>query len=76
MPPSLSRSSVLASFGERLRQLRTAASLSQEGLADACGLDRTYVSGVERGKRNISLKNIAAISEALGISISKMTEGL
>ena len=45
----------LAEFGERLRAVRLAFGLSQEALADLAGFDRTYVSLVERGRRNISL---------------------
>jgi transcriptional regulator with XRE-family HTH domain len=67
---------ILATFGRRMRQLRTTAGLSQEGFAARCGLDRTYIGGIERGERNVSLRNIEVIASALGISISKLTEGL
>jgi transcriptional regulator with XRE-family HTH domain len=63
-------------FGKRVRQRRLAKELSQEAFAAAANLDRTYVSGIERGKRNVSLRNIAIIAKALGISISDLTEGL
>lgn len=52
-------------FGDRVRQARTALGLSQEQLADQAGLDRTYVGGVERGRRNVSLVNIKRIADAL-----------
>jgi len=55
-------------FGDRLRELRKAAGLSQEALALACELDRTYVGGVERGERNPSLINIHRIAKALGVT--------
>lgn len=55
-------------FGCRLRELRTAKGLSQESLALSAGLDRTYVSGCERGTRNIGLENIYKLAEALGTS--------
>ena len=54
-------------FGERVRSLRKHKELSQESLALACGLDRTYIGGVERGERNISLLNICKIAAALGL---------
>lgn len=56
------------SFGLFLREIRKQKGFSQEGLALACGLDRTYIGGVERGERNISLRNIYKIANALGIS--------
>lgn len=60
---------VIVSFGERLRNLRTRAGLSQEDLAHEAGLDRTYVSGIERGVRNPSLRNIARLAGALGVPV-------
>ena len=63
-------------FGERVRALRQAANLSQEELAEACGLHRTYVGAVERGERNISLLNIIALSRALRIKPSSLLEGV
>jgi transcriptional regulator with XRE-family HTH domain len=63
-------------FGDRLRQLRKNVGLSQEAFAVKCGLDRTYISGIERGRRNVSLRNIEVIAKALGVSISELTRGL
>lgn len=59
---------VLKRFGQRVRELRLKAGLSQEAFADKCGLDRTYVGGIERGERNLSLKNIYRIADALDVS--------
>jgi transcriptional regulator with XRE-family HTH domain len=67
---------LLVQFGERLREKRLELDLSQEAFADKCGLDRTYISGIERGKRNLSLLNIGVIAKALGITISELTGGL
>lgn len=58
-------------FGKRLRSIRKDKGLSQETLALMCELDRTYIGGVERGERNISLINIYKIADALGVSPSE-----
>ncbi len=63
-------------FGSRVRALRHQAALSQEEFAARCGLDRTYMSGIERGKRNVALRNIEAIARTLDISISQLMKGL
>lgn len=67
---------ILVRFGRRVRELRTEKGLSQEAFAALCDLDRTYIGGIERGERNLALRNIEVIAETLGISISKLTEGL
>jgi transcriptional regulator with XRE-family HTH domain len=59
-------------FGEWVRELRKRKGFSQESLALACDLDRTYIGGVERGERNISLVNILKISRALGVPPGKL----
>jgi transcriptional regulator with XRE-family HTH domain len=59
-------------FGQRIRELRQERGLSQEGLAERCGLDRTYISGIERGLRNVALRNIEALAHALGVSIASL----
>ena len=64
----------LRHFGMRVRQLRKEAGLSQENLAELSGLHRTYVSGIERGERNVSLLNIVRLSEALGVKASNLLE--
>jgi transcriptional regulator with XRE-family HTH domain len=45
---------------------------SQEEFAEYCGLDRTYIGGIERGERNISLVNIEKLARALHISLSEL----
>ncbi|AFZ02349.1 helix-turn-helix domain-containing protein [Calothrix sp. PCC 6303] len=65
---------VLTLFGERVRVLRQARSLSQEALALAAELDRTYIGGVERGERNISLLNIQKIAQALDVSLTDLLQ--
>ncbi len=59
-------------FGERVRELRLARGLSQEELASMAGVHRTYLGSIERAERNPSLKNIAAIADALGITLSEL----
>lgn len=63
-------------FGNRLRQTRLAAGLSQEELGDKAGLHRTYIGSVERGERNISLMNVQRIAKALGTTASELVAGL
>jgi len=63
---------VLQAFGRRVRQLRSERGWSQERLAEECGLHRTYVGGIERGERNVSLVNIEKIASALGVSIAEL----
>lgn len=69
-------SDILRRFGQRVRQLRIELGFSQEDFADECGLDRTYISGIERGQRNVSLQNIDVLANHLKISISQLMEGL
>jgi transcriptional regulator with XRE-family HTH domain len=61
--------SIKMAFGQRVRELRLRRDLSQEALAGLCELDRTYIGGVERGERNISLLNIHKIAVALGAKV-------
>ena len=61
-----------ACWGRALRELRVARGLSQERLALEAGLDRTYVSGIERGERNPSLGNLFKLVDALGSNVSEL----
>ena len=65
---------VKATFGHRIRVLRKRAGLSQEQLALKCGLDRTYIGGVERGERNISIVNIEKIANAMDLTPKDLFE--
>ena len=59
-------------FGQKIKALRKQKNLSQERLASKSGLHRTYISDIERGSRNVSLKNIEKIARALNISIIEL----
>lgn len=59
-------------FGDNLRKIRTEKNISQENLAFLSGMDRTYVSGIERGRRNVSLVNISKIAMALNVEIKEL----
>ena len=64
---------ILFKFGKKIRDLRLRKGLnSQIALANKSGLDRTYIGGVERGERNIALKNIEKIAKALDVSIEEL----
>lgn len=63
-------------LGQRIRALRIEKALSQEALAEASGLDRTYVSGVERGVRNPSLESLNALASGLQVTLSELLEGV
>jgi transcriptional regulator with XRE-family HTH domain len=55
-----------------LRNKRKAAGISQEALADMAGLHRTYVGGIERGERNVSIDNVEKLANALGTDIADL----
>lgn len=59
-------------LGTAIKRMRGQKGLSQEALAAACGLHRTYVGGIERGERNVSIDNIERISIALGCSVAEL----
>ena len=62
----------LTAFGLALRALRQKAQLTQEQLADLCGLHRTYIGGLERGERNVGLLNICALARALNTTAAEL----
>jgi len=63
-------------FGEQIRAIRHKRELSQEALANLCELDRTYIGGVERGERNISLINIVKLADAFEVPASELMQPL
>ena len=60
-------------IGCRLRELRTSKGLSQEAFSFECGLDRTYIASIEKGKRNVSIVNIEKIAKACNISTNPLS---
>ena len=63
-------------LGEKIKNLRVKKGFSQEKFALSIEMDRTYYASVERGKRNISIKNIAKIAEGLGVSLEELFKGM
>ena len=59
-------------FGNRVRELRIVHGLTQEALAQKASLHRTYIGGIERGERNVSLVNIEKIANVFDISITSL----
>ena len=70
------RADLLERFGARVRELRKERGYSQESFAAACGLDRTYVGGIERGERNVALRNIETIAQTLGMTLAELLTGV
>lgn len=58
-----------AAFGERVRKLREQRGLSQAQLAERADLDVTYISGIERGRRNPGLNTLGRVARALGVTL-------
>jgi transcriptional regulator with XRE-family HTH domain len=59
-------------FGQRIKTLRIEQGLSQEALAIAAGIDRTYLPAIEKGKRNVSLEVIEKLAKGLQVSIIQL----
>ncbi len=75
MPPRDQTTAFAKAFGEAVREAREKLGLSQEELSFESDLDRTYISGIERGVRNPTLKTILRICRALGIRPSRVLKG-
>lgn len=58
-------------IGQRIKELRETANMSQKDLSYAADLDRSYIASVENGKRNVSIVNIEKISIALGVTLNQ-----
>lgn len=64
-----------STLARNMRLLRAKKKISQEELADLCGLHRTYIGGIERHERNVSIDNIEKIAAAFGVSVSELLRG-
>lgn len=63
---------LLRLFADNMKRLRQERQLSQEALADLCDLDRTYISGIERKRRNLAIRNIQRIADALEVDVREL----
>ena len=63
-------------FGKRVQQIRKAKGFSQESLAEAADLHRTYIGSIERAEQNVSIDNIEKIAKALKVKPSVLFDGL
>ena len=70
------RHPVLVALGRNVRRRREKLDYSQESLAEKSDLDQTYISGIECGKRNPGIKNVARIAKALKVSTSELCKGV
>jgi ribosome-binding protein aMBF1 (putative translation factor) len=66
----------LREFGRRVRERRLELALSQEELADRADLHRTYISSLEQGRRNVAIRNLVRLAEALDFDPAELVRGL
>jgi len=66
------RNKTLWQFGRNIARIRSTAGISQEKLAEMANIDRTYICGIECGRRNPGIKNVIAIARALGVSLDSL----
>lgn len=63
-------------LGERIRELRATKGFSQESFADHCGLHRTYMGGIERGERNLTIQTLLTVAKGLNLTLSDLLKGI
>jgi transcriptional regulator with XRE-family HTH domain len=68
--PSHARHPVLVAFGKAIKEARAEAGVSQEELAHLAGVDRSYMSSIERGEQNVGLMSMHRVAEALGLPLA------
>jgi transcriptional regulator with XRE-family HTH domain len=67
---------LLIRLGDRIRKLRKSCGWTQVEMAERVGIDRSFLADVERGKRNVSILNVALIAEGLNVSLSRLLSRL
>ncbi len=72
----MSTQNITERFGARLRKLRLKQGWTQVAMAERLGIDRSYISDMERGKKNVCLPTLEVIADALGVTISQVLKGL
>ncbi len=70
--PSHAGHPVLVAFGQSVRDARRERGISQEELAHLSGVDRSYMSSIERGEQNVGLMSMSRVAAALGITLSEL----
>ncbi len=76
MHPMPNRDRTLAAFGRNVARIRNERGFSQDKLAEKADLDRTFVSGIERGVRNPGIKTVLRIARALSVSVGDLCKGV
>lgn len=71
---NMNKENELKKLAKKIKEIRLSQSISQEKLAELCGFDRTYISMLERAKRNPSYINLLKLSDGLGVSISYLLD--
>ena len=66
----------LASLGDNIRKARQRLKISQDALAERCGLHRTYITDIERGARNVSFGSLLKVAQGLGTTVSELTSNI
>jgi transcriptional regulator with XRE-family HTH domain len=76
MIAAMHRDRTLTSFGRNVARVRNERGFSQDKLAEKADLDRTYVSGIERGVRNPGIKTVLRLARALNITVGDLCKGV
>ena len=70
------RDPILAAFGRNVARLRSDRGFSQDKLAERADIDRTYLSGIERGVRNPGIKAVLKLTKALRVDLTELCKGV